>query len=94
MIPLIPLSEVPRHLPKRGKKRIHVSTVFRWAIHGVAGVKLRTVRMGRQKCTTEQWLMEFAEEIAQTEIAQTASTDEAQPPETKTEAILARHGLR
>lgn len=58
---LIPLADVPKlpWLPKRNGKRLHKSTVFRWAQRGVGGIKLKTTRIGGARCTTEAALREF-----------------------------------
>ncbi len=59
---LIRLHDVPKlpWLPaRRGNTRLHFSTLYRWALHGQHGRKLRTERVGATLCTTEQWLHEF-----------------------------------
>ena len=61
---LIPLSEVPRRLPRRNRKRLHTSTVFRWTSRGCKGVYLEHWRIGRGIFTTEQALMKFFAELA------------------------------
>lgn len=56
----IPLTEVPEHLPIRRKgKKIHISTVWRWASKGVGGRKLQTWRVGGTTCTTPSAIDEF-----------------------------------
>jgi hypothetical protein len=59
---VIPLSQVP-DLPfipgrRRGRK-LHPATVFRWAQHGVRGVKLATLQYGGTKVTTLTALTDF-----------------------------------
>ena len=57
---LIPLREVPDHLPRlRRGKRVHISTIHRWATRGVRGVVLETVRVGGTLCTTPEMLAGF-----------------------------------
>lgn len=51
----IPLTRVPGLKiipPRRANSRLHVRTVFRWALTGVRGVRLRTTLVGGQRCTT------------------------------------------
>ncbi len=51
----IPLTRVPglNVIPtRRSNTRLHVRTVFRWALTGVRGVRLRTTLVGGQRCTT------------------------------------------
>jgi hypothetical protein len=59
---LIPLSQVPKlsFIPKRKNgKRIHVSTIFRWAQRGIGGIQLQTWQVGGTKCTTIDALDHF-----------------------------------
>jgi len=59
---LIRLDDVPsvKWLPGgKGKKRLHVSTVFRWAQRGVGGIVLETITVSGAKCTTEAALVRF-----------------------------------
>ena len=65
---LIRLHDVPRlpWLPdRRVGARLNVSTVWRWAMRGAAGVKLATVAVGGALCTTERDLREFFAAVAQ-----------------------------
>jgi hypothetical protein len=55
---LIPLRAVT--LPSgRGRKRIHIATVYRWTSEGCRGVRLRYMQVGATRCTTRAWLDEF-----------------------------------
>jgi hypothetical protein len=50
----IPLTQVPllSWLPKRrGRRKIHVSTIFRWACQGLHGQRLEAIRIGGSLCT-------------------------------------------
>ena len=57
---LMPLAAAARRLPESP----HPKTLSRWALKGVGGVHLRTIKMGRRLLTTEKWLVEFAAAIA------------------------------
>ena len=64
----IPLAQVA-HLPciprRRGKTgRLHPSTVWRWALKGVRGVRLEVVRVGGTLCTSAQALQRFFDRLA------------------------------
>ena len=66
----IPLAQVA-HLPciprRRGKTgRLHPSTVWRWALKGVRGVRLEVVRVGGTLCTSAQALQRFFDRLADT----------------------------
>ncbi len=47
---VIPLKDVPKELPSR----IDVSTAWRWAMRGVGGIKLETVKIGGKKMASRQ----------------------------------------
>ena len=55
----IPLSEVPRHLPNRNGKKIHYSTIYRWATKGARGRILETALIGGVRYTTVEALHRF-----------------------------------
>ncbi len=52
---MIRLSQVPAELPER----VNITTVWRWAMRGVGGVKLETVKIGGKKHTSRQALSRF-----------------------------------
>jgi hypothetical protein len=61
----IPLSKVPKLLPKRRRGRpLHVATAWRWCVNGVDGIKLHSVLIGSQRVTRRDWLEEFFEALA------------------------------
>jgi len=64
---LILLREVPKLLPKNRKgKRVHISTVHRWASRGVqGGVRLPTVKIGGATYTSLRALQEFSQRLSQ-----------------------------
>ena len=57
---LISLSEAPAVLPRvrRGRK-LHPSTLYRWAKDGRHGVKLETLQVGGTLCTSVEALQRF-----------------------------------
>lgn len=48
--------ELPR---RRGGKKTHLVTFYRWSNHGCRGVTLRYTMVGATRCTTRQWLADF-----------------------------------
>ncbi|TWU44144.1 hypothetical protein Q31b_16800 [Novipirellula aureliae] len=57
---VISLSEVRKCLPKvGGQKRPHISTIWRWTLRGVGGVKLETVKIGSRILTSKQAVTRF-----------------------------------
>ena len=82
----------------------HRSSVFRWASAGCRGVRLRTVSVGRKKCTTEAWLMAFFEELdrsgpetgptmRKTSLPHRRKRTRTGPRKQSTEEVFRRHGL-
>jgi hypothetical protein len=74
----IPLRAAARHrllrAKSRGGKALNFSTIWRWALHGVRGVKLETVRVGGTTCTTEQSIIRFIERLSDPGLRQDSST--------------------
>ena len=61
---LRPLAGYARRLPSsRPGKRIHKSTLFRWATRGARGVVLRTSRLGSGRYTCDAWVAEFMDRL-------------------------------
>jgi len=83
----IPLADVPK-LPwlngrrgslgidggKRPRRRLHISTLFRWCQRGIRGHRLEYVQMGGTKVTTEAALQRFFARLSETTPPK-ASTD-------------------
>ncbi len=71
--PLIPLTEAAKlsWLPlRRNGRRLAVSTLWRWAIYGLRGRRLETVKVGGQRCTTLRALLAFFAEEPSTQVAE------------------------
>ena len=69
----VPLSELPKHLPSgRRGKRIHASTIWRWAHHGVLRdgqrIKLETSRIGGTYYTSPDAVVRFLAALSQPEL--------------------------
>jgi len=59
---IIPLCEVPNHLPTRPNgKKIHISAVYRWISRGVRGICLEVIRIGGRTYTSTEALQQFAD---------------------------------
>ena len=63
LIRLNDVSDIPWLPARRGGAKLHVSTVWRWAMRGLHGHRLRTVRAGGTLCTSDMWLREFFEAL-------------------------------
>ena len=68
---LIPLRDVPRLLPPRPNgKRLHISSVYRWTLRGVKGVRLETVKIGGTAYTSREAIQRFSERLTGADAAQ------------------------
>jgi len=85
---LIALTEVPRLLTSGGKPPSH-ACVWRWAVKGIGGVRLKAFRIGRKWYTTPGHIKEFGETLAANTIsrlnAQPDSDDATIKPPTRSE---------
>ncbi len=86
------LSQAAAALPGRP----HLSTLHRWRLRGVRGIRLETCLIGGRRFTTDQWLRDFIEATSQTN---TVDVLTSQPSRTRQAAIrsaeseLARDGI-
>ncbi len=67
---IITLTEAAKRLPKlRTGRRVHPSTLWRWASRGLRGRKLETIRLGGRMCTSVNALNRFfAEAISRDDV--------------------------
>ena len=88
---LVSLREAARLLPRRrGDRRPHIATLYRWAKHGLRGVVLETLQVGGTLCTSREALQRFFESL--TAERSTIAVAERSPQE-PVESELERHGL-
>lgn len=66
---LVSFKEATSLIPTANGRRLNVSTVWRWAMKGVKGVKLEYVCYGRGMFTTKEALTRFAKNVAQAHVA-------------------------
>jgi hypothetical protein len=60
------LTNATKLLPsRRGDRPPHVSCLFRWAKHGLRGVRLETIRVGGTLCTSREALERFFARLAE-----------------------------
>ena len=77
---LMQLSEAADWLPRHRGKKIHLSTLWRWAKRGVQGVRLETIRIGGRTYTSREALQRFA--IRRT-VQPTPTDNEPQTPRSR-----------
>ena len=81
-----PLADGPGLLPRRrGGRKVHVSTLYRWSTVGCRGIVLETFQVGGTRCTSNESLKRFFEAL-------TASRDRSSinPPQETTYRSAAR----
>lgn len=59
--------------PYRGRKT-HVSTIFRWIVHGIGGVRLEAARYGARWVTSREALERFAQRLTEARTGQASET--------------------
>jgi hypothetical protein len=62
---LLSLREATQYVPAINGKRHATSTLYRWCRHGINGVKLEYVRIGRNIATTAEALDRFFKALAE-----------------------------
>ncbi len=91
---LIPLADVPKLklIPRRrrGGGRLDISTVYRWAQRGLRGIRLETIQVGGQRCTSVESLGRFFTALS---CAPTRSPESPSTPQRETQIALAEAEL-
>lgn len=64
---MLTFSQAASHLPRMQGKKIHTSTLWRWARKGVQGVKLETRKLGGRFFTSLEALERFSKALAEKE---------------------------
>lgn len=76
------LSQAACELPKLGGRKLHASSLWRWARKGVRGVKLEYVRLGGRILTSREALARFAQRLAEADEREDAGAPiEGEPTE-------------
>ena len=84
---LMPLAQAARSLPPlRSGRPVSPATVWRWAAHGLRGVRLEIIRIGGTACTTRSALRQF---LAAVDAARTPASPEAVPTHQASGAVAA-----
>jgi hypothetical protein len=59
---VLSLAEATKYIPpSRNGRKTHLSTILRWVLRGVNGVRLEAVRLGGRWVTSKEALQRFAE---------------------------------
>ena len=61
---VLTLAETAKILPRRrAGRKVHISTIYRWATRGLRGIRLETVQIGGTACTTREALQRFFDDL-------------------------------
>jgi hypothetical protein len=72
------LTQAARRLPRlRGGRPVHPSTLWRWALTGLRGVRLETAMVGGVRVTSETALRRFFAAVAAQSISEVAADQPA-----------------
>ena len=62
---ILTLTQAAKRLPKlRQGRPVHVATLWRWAHHGLRGIKLETMKMGGTRVTSLEALQRFFQKLS------------------------------
>jgi hypothetical protein len=91
---VLTLTNATKHLPplRRGRK-IHVSTLYRWASKGISGVRLETLRLGGTTVTSTEALQRFADRLQRLRDGGAQPPTRPSPDEEAIERELDRRGI-
>jgi hypothetical protein len=88
-----PLAQAARSLlpPLRSGRPVSPATLWRWAAHGLRGVRLQIVRIGGTACTSKAALREFfaAVEAARSQPSPETTTPQPSPASRAAEELSA-----
>jgi uncharacterized protein DUF1580 len=73
---LLTLAEATKLIPGRFGKKLSIKTIHRWALHGVRGVQLETVKMGGRKMTSVGAIQRFGYALTLSLESQSPTTKE------------------
>jgi len=75
---LIDFAEAARNLPRTSAGRhMSVKTVYRWAAHGIKGVRLEAVKVGARWMTSVEACWRFFRELTTAETGRVSISDES-----------------
>ena len=69
---LLTLAQAAECLPSRNGSSVHPTTVWRWMHHGIGGIKLPSIVIGRVRYTSREALQRWANELTARETVQHA----------------------
>ncbi len=60
---ILTFADAARELPKRNGKKVSISTIWRWAMKGCAGVRLESFQYGGTLATSREALQRFFDQV-------------------------------
>jgi len=91
---VLTLNQATKALPpvRRGKK-LHISTLYRWASKGISGVRLETLRLGGTTVTSLEAIQRFGDRLQRLRDGATEVVPDCSPDDDAIERELDRHGI-
>lgn len=90
---VVTFSEACRHLPRRRRgRKVHPSTIWRWAKHGLRGHRLEVIKIGGQTCTSLEAMQRFFDLLSEYGSEQRIQTRNERD-HLRVERELAKYGL-
>lgn len=60
---VVALSRAARWVPQVRNKQVHSSTMWRWHMNGIKGIRLEVIKIGGTTCTSREALARFFERL-------------------------------
>ena len=87
------LLSLPQAAAEIKPRRKHVSTLHRWRLKGVRGIKLETVMVGGHRCTSAQAIERFHQRVTAAADGQPFESRSSTPRQRKAEVDQAERDL-
>ena len=90
---LMTLGEAARFVPRRGGRKAHVSSLYRWTTTGCRRVLLESIQCGGSRCTSRQALERFFERLSGRDAAVSSNSKAHARAVAQADAELAEAGI-
>ena len=65
---ILSFRDATAYLPQRNGRKIHVSSLYRWATRGIRGVILETLQVGGCRYTSKEALQRFSDRLTEARV--------------------------
>jgi hypothetical protein len=92
---LISLADAARMVPcRRGGRRTHISTIYRWTTVGIGGIKLESLQCGGGRATSKEAMARFFQRLTDAASTSPVGAHPDAPPTRRTAARRQRDSER